>query len=59
MGRTRTVAIRVSETEFAKYTELAPQLDSTLSEMGREAFLIALPTLVKRAKLLHSKEVPL
>jgi hypothetical protein len=55
MGKTRTIQVKVSDWEYQKYSRLALDLSTTLSEMGRDALLIALPTLTTRAKLLQEK----
>jgi len=55
MGKTRTIQVKVSDNEFKKYETLAFDLNTSLSELGRDAFLIALPTLERRAKILKGK----
>ena len=55
MGKTRAIQVKVSDIEFKRYELLALNLNMSLSEMGRDAFFIALPTLGERARLLQEK----
>ena len=55
MGKTRSIQVKVSDWEYRKYEKLASDLNTSLSELGRDAFLIALPTLNQRARILQEK----
>ncbi len=58
MGKTRTIQVKVSDWEYRRYARLADELTTTLSELGRDALMIALPTFAKRAKILQEKPMP-
>lgn len=55
MGKTRSITVKVSDWEYQRYSELATELNMSLSELGRDAFMIALPTIAERAKLLQQR----
>ena len=55
MGKTRTIQVKLSDSEYHKFEQLANNLYTSLSELGRDSFLIALPTLAERARILQEK----